>query len=302
MCFKLDVITYRLSFSIFQTNQYSKLEKADILEMTVKHLRQLQRQQVNQAMSCDPTVVTKYKAGYNECANEVIRYLGSVQGVEDGTRNRLMNHLGNLVSQLNQQASEQCQQPLNVQIPQVSNQQGLQTVQNGCLLMPAVHTSPLVLQQVQNLNVPNMYSQGPNAQTEQQRNLGATTQLCGSFQIVPNTNSPSAVAVYLGQSPQQQQQQQIVHTSPANSCTQALPLYTTRSPPRTKASLKAYDSSAFSQVSISDKSNCSSPSCSPTSQEVTSYTPSQMDFNLQGLVKYGRTPSPLKVEDVWRPW
>lgn len=280
------------------TNQYSKLEKADILEMTVKHLRQLQRQQVSQAMTCDPTVVTKYKAGFNECANEVIRYLGSVQGVEDGTRNRLMNHLGNLVSQLNQQTSEQCQQPLNVQIPQVSNQQGLQTVQNGCLLMPAVHTSPLVLQQVQNLNVPNMYTQGPNSQSEHQRNLGATTQMCSSFQIVPNTNSPSAVAVYLGQSPPQQN----ARTSPATSCNQAVPLYTTRTPPRTKASLKVYDSSAFSQVSGSDKSNYSSPSCSPTSSEITSYSPSQMDFNLQGLVKCGRTPSPLKVEDVWRPW
>ena len=32
--------------SIFQTTQYSKLEKADILEMTVKHLKLVQRQQM----------------------------------------------------------------------------------------------------------------------------------------------------------------------------------------------------------------------------------------------------------------
>lgn len=282
------------------TNQYSKLEKADILEMTVKHLRQLQRQQVSQAMTCDPTVVTKYKAGFNECANEVMRYLGSVQGVEGETRNRLMSHLGNVVTQLNSQTSEQCQQPLNVQIPHQSNQQGLHSAQNGCLLMPAVHTSPLVLQQVQNLNVSNMYNQGQNSQQHPQRTAGNTAQLCGSFQIVPNTNSPSAVAVYLGQS---QPMQQNVHSTSAPVCNQAVPLYTSRSPPRTKASMKAYDSSAFSQVSNSEISDTSSsPSCSPSSHEMTSYTASQMDINLQGLVKFGRTPSPLKVEDVWRPW
>ena len=34
-------------FCLFlQTTQYSKLEKADILEMTVKHLKMVQRQQM----------------------------------------------------------------------------------------------------------------------------------------------------------------------------------------------------------------------------------------------------------------
>lgn len=266
--------------------------------MTVKHLRQLQRQQVTQAMSCDPTVVTKYKSGFNECANEVVRYLGSVQGVESDTRSRLMNHLGNIVAQVNHQAQEQCQTPLNVQIPQQTTQPGLQTVQNGRLLMPAgVHSSPVVLQQAQHVNVTNMYNQGQNQ--PQQRTHGNTSQFCGSFQIVPNTNSPSAVAVYLGQS---QTLQQSIQSSPNTTCNQAVPLYTNRTPPRTKASLKAYDSSAFSQVSSSDKSNTSSPSCSPTSQEMTSFSQSNLDLSLQGLVNSGRTPSPLKVEDMWRPW
>lgn len=292
------------------TNQYSKLEKADILEMTVKHLRQLQRQQVTSSMSHDPTVVTKYKAGFNECANEVVRYLGSVQGVDSDTRNRLMNHLGNLVTQLNNQSQDQCQQPLNVQIPQAANQQGLNGVQNSCLLMPSgVHTSqlmtsPVVLQQVQNVNVPNVYSQGPQSQQLHQRNLNNQSQFCGSFQIVPNTNSPAAVALYLGQS---QAMSMAVQTSPINTCTQAVPLYSNRTPPRTKASMKVYDTSAFSQVTTSDISNSSSPSCSPTSHEMSSYTSSmmssQLDLSLHGLaVKCGRTPSPLKVEDVWRPW
>ena len=32
---------------ILQSSRYSKLEKADILEMTVKHLRSVQRQQIS---------------------------------------------------------------------------------------------------------------------------------------------------------------------------------------------------------------------------------------------------------------
>ena len=35
-----------LLFFHVQTSRYSKLEKADILEMTVKHLRSVQRQQL----------------------------------------------------------------------------------------------------------------------------------------------------------------------------------------------------------------------------------------------------------------
>ncbi|KAL4221751.1 hypothetical protein ACF0H5_020006 [Mactra antiquata] len=279
------------------TNQYSKLEKADILEMTVKHLRQLQRQQVSQAMTCDPTVVTKYKAGFNECANEVVRYLSSVQGVETDTRHKLLNHLGNIVTQVNHQGQEQCQQPLNVQIPSQANQQGLQNVQNGCLLMPAgvqaVHTSPLVLQSVQNINTSNIRTQGQSPQNLYQR-VPQNQQQYGSFQIVPSINSPTAVAVYLGQS------QNIAPNTETNTSTLN---NLNRSPPRTKASLKAFDSSAFSQVSNGDKSNNSSPSCSPMSQETSSFTSSNLNLNLHGLaLQVGRTPSPLKVEDVWRPW
>uniref|UniRef100_A0AAQ4QEJ2 Hairy-related 9 n=1 Tax=Gasterosteus aculeatus aculeatus TaxID=481459 RepID=A0AAQ4QEJ2_GASAC len=52
------------------SSRHSKLEKADILEMTVKHLRNLQRVQMS-ALSADATVISKYRAGFNECMNEV---------------------------------------------------------------------------------------------------------------------------------------------------------------------------------------------------------------------------------------
>lgn len=42
-------LEYRLNFSCYvpQSSRHSKLEKADILEMTVKHLRNLQRVQMS---------------------------------------------------------------------------------------------------------------------------------------------------------------------------------------------------------------------------------------------------------------
>ena len=281
--------------------------------MTVKHLRQLQRQQVSHAMSHDPSVMTKYKAGFTECANEVMRYLSSVQNIDEDVRGRLVNHLGNVVTQINTQTVEpqQCAQPLNVQIPQQLNQ-GLASVPTGCLLMPAgVQTSPLVIQQQTIQNIPNVYNHGHNNQSlplthqqntqQAQRLVSNGTQFSGSFQIVPtSSSSEAAVAVYLGQT---QNVQQTIHSTSPPAAKPTLAPYSSRTPPRTKASLKAYDTSAFSQVPFqSEKSNNSSPSCSPSSTDLC-YMKTNLDLQMHGVaVNWGRTPSPLKVEDVWRPW
>lgn len=55
------------SYVFFQNTKHSKLEKADILELTVRHL---QRQKV---LGSD--VRDKYRAGFQECAREVIETL-----------------------------------------------------------------------------------------------------------------------------------------------------------------------------------------------------------------------------------
>merc|ERR1712173_176891 len=58
----------------------SKLEKADVLELTVRHLQKLKRQQMlalNPALDLD-----RYHAGYTACATEVSRCLASVPGVD----------------------------------------------------------------------------------------------------------------------------------------------------------------------------------------------------------------------------
>ncbi|GAB0097892.1 Protein hairy [Sergentomyia squamirostris] len=69
--------------------RHSKLEKADILEKTVKHLQELQRQQMILSQATDPSVLNKFKAGFTECANEVRRF----PDIEVGVKRRLLQHL-----------------------------------------------------------------------------------------------------------------------------------------------------------------------------------------------------------------
>merc|ERR1712121_221223 len=73
----------------------SKLEKADVLELTVKHLRKLKRQQMlalNPALDMD-----RFHAGYTTCATEVSRTLAST-GVDVNIGSRLMGHLGHTLN------------------------------------------------------------------------------------------------------------------------------------------------------------------------------------------------------------
>ncbi|KAF9801634.1 hypothetical protein SFRURICE_012206 [Spodoptera frugiperda] len=75
------------------SSRHSKLEKADILELTVKHLQKLQRQQLAAAIAADPAVLHRFKSGFSDCAVEVRRYLSRLASVPTGLRHRLGNHL-----------------------------------------------------------------------------------------------------------------------------------------------------------------------------------------------------------------
>uniref|UniRef100_A0A669BX69 Hes family bHLH transcription factor 1 n=1 Tax=Oreochromis niloticus TaxID=8128 RepID=A0A669BX69_ORENI len=83
------------------SSRHSKLEKADILEMTVKHLRNLQRLQMTAAANTDPFVLGKYRAGFSECVGEVTRFLSTCEGVNTEVRTRLLSHLAACVTQIN---------------------------------------------------------------------------------------------------------------------------------------------------------------------------------------------------------
>ncbi|XP_041669501.1 hairy-related 8.2 [Cheilinus undulatus] len=70
----------------------SKLEKADILEMTVKHLQNIQNNKVN-----DPSLgleaQQRYSTGYIQCMHEVHNMLLTCDWMDKTLGSRLLNHL-----------------------------------------------------------------------------------------------------------------------------------------------------------------------------------------------------------------
>ncbi|CAF0779305.1 unnamed protein product [Adineta ricciae] len=74
----------------------TKLEKAEILQMTVDHLRSLQHldQDSNQSYSSWP-IFDAHASGFRECVDEISRYLISVEGfdIQHPLRLRLLSHL-----------------------------------------------------------------------------------------------------------------------------------------------------------------------------------------------------------------
>uniref|UniRef100_A0A182MYQ1 BHLH domain-containing protein n=1 Tax=Anopheles dirus TaxID=7168 RepID=A0A182MYQ1_9DIPT len=73
--------------------RHSKLEKADILDLTVKHLQDVERRRLNVAMAVDPTVPEKFATGYRECIDEIGKYFDSLGTVDDGLKARVRKHL-----------------------------------------------------------------------------------------------------------------------------------------------------------------------------------------------------------------
>jgi len=70
-------------------SRYSKMEKADVLEMTVTYLRAMQRKDTRAE---DPKSLADYRAGFNQCANEVNRNIMTSDG-NDELREKLLSHL-----------------------------------------------------------------------------------------------------------------------------------------------------------------------------------------------------------------
>ncbi|XP_068251179.1 protein deadpan-like [Palaemon carinicauda] len=94
-------------------SRYSKLEKADILEMTVRHVQALHRHESTNGrmtafsggrmtaingrqMGVDERA--KYRAGFNQCAVEVTRYLSGMTGVPKDLHTKIVTHLNSISS------------------------------------------------------------------------------------------------------------------------------------------------------------------------------------------------------------
>ncbi|XP_060530877.1 protein hairy-like isoform X2 [Cylas formicarius] len=74
--------------------RHSKLEKADILEMTVKHLQNIQRFQ-HPVSAVDSTAINKFSAGFRDCATEVGRF----PGLDPIVKKKLLQHLSHCLNQ-----------------------------------------------------------------------------------------------------------------------------------------------------------------------------------------------------------
>lgn len=86
----------------------SKLEKADILELTVRHLHRLRREQ---RLAANPvTDADRFRAGFTHCATEVSRCLAATQGVDVHLGTKLMTHLGHRLNEMDKVT------PLSVQV------------------------------------------------------------------------------------------------------------------------------------------------------------------------------------------
>lgn len=94
-------------FLLFQAEgeNISKLEKADILELTVRHLHRLQRPRdaVEDAQ--------RYQAGFGQCAAEACQFLLSLPGVDTRVGHNLIKHLGACISNNG---------PLSIQVPNLN--------------------------------------------------------------------------------------------------------------------------------------------------------------------------------------
>lgn len=98
----------RLVPAAFEKQGSAKLEKAEILQMTVDHLKHLHQTRDSKGVSDPVTPYGNTRAfldyrlmGFKECVTEVARYLISVEGLDaqDPLRTRVISHLDNYLSQ-----------------------------------------------------------------------------------------------------------------------------------------------------------------------------------------------------------
>ena len=93
----------------------TKLEKADVLELTVTHLKKLKR---HNALSL-PTAShsqEKFTNGFRQCTSEVTKFINSCQGIDIHVSNRLLGHLGGCLNSLDKFSSG-TQSPIQTSSP-----------------------------------------------------------------------------------------------------------------------------------------------------------------------------------------
>ena len=105
-----DIMTVALQA---EGENVSKLEKADILELTVRHLHKMA--QGRRLFARSPLEdLQKFQAGYSSCAQEAAQFLMSAPGVDVRLSQRLLSHLSSSASS----ALAASFPPLSLSLPQ----------------------------------------------------------------------------------------------------------------------------------------------------------------------------------------
>ncbi|XP_013101562.1 enhancer of split mgamma protein [Stomoxys calcitrans] len=78
----------------------TRLEKADILELTVTHLQKMKQQRQAKGASNTMSQSEGFRSGYIHAVNEVSRSLSELPGVNVSLGTQLMTHLGQRLNQL----------------------------------------------------------------------------------------------------------------------------------------------------------------------------------------------------------
>ncbi|XP_047429249.1 hairy/enhancer-of-split related with YRPW motif protein 2 [Mugil cephalus] len=91
----------RLVPTAFEKQGSAKLEKAEILQMTVDHLKLLQANGGKGYFDAHALALDFLSLGFKECVTEASRYLSAVEGLDssDPLRSRLLSHLTSCASQ-----------------------------------------------------------------------------------------------------------------------------------------------------------------------------------------------------------
>ncbi|KAG7175649.1 protein hairy-like [Homarus americanus] len=99
-----DLKTLVLEGSKKDPSKYSRLEKADILEMTVRHVQALHRHEAaagGRLVGGGRLVIGeegKYRAGYTHCVREVAKYLATLSDLPQDLHNKVLSHLNAIAS------------------------------------------------------------------------------------------------------------------------------------------------------------------------------------------------------------
>lgn len=262
---------------MLQPARHSKLEKADILEMTVKHLENLQRQQAAMSAAADPSIINKFRAGFSECVSEVGRF----QGLESTIKRRLIQHLANCL-QINTNT-------ILTTAPQPQQTQPKEQ-QNTPLLSAAQSTTVTVQQPSVQLHI--------LPQQEPQNGIFFTNGNGTGVQLVPTRLPNGDIALILPTSitPAQPQRQQY---APQNRSTNTSPVSSASSSPLPMLiPIPAQQQQQRPYVIQSVQSSIPSPQDRPSSSTSSMSNASRLSPCRQSSPGYSMPGSPYEIMDT----